>query len=60
MAGKPKPMSQIKQLLELHRQGKSIKFIARSLGIARERGGQRAPRAASQQGLPFRKPPCID
>ena len=35
MAGKPKPMSQIKQLLELHRQGKSIKFIARSLGISK-------------------------
>ncbi len=35
MAGKPKRMSQIKQLLQLHDQGKSIKFIARSLGISK-------------------------
>jgi len=35
MAGKPRPMSQIKQLLHLHEQGKSIKFIARSLGISK-------------------------
>jgi len=35
MAGKPKCMSQIKQLLQLHEQGKSIKFIARSLGISK-------------------------
>jgi len=35
MAGKPRPMSQIKQLLQLHEQGKSIKFIARNLGISR-------------------------
>lgn len=35
MAGKPKPMSQIKQLLQLHQQGKGIKFIARSLGISK-------------------------
>jgi transposase len=35
MAGKPRPMSQIKQLLFLHEQGKSIKFIARSLEISR-------------------------
>jgi transposase len=35
MAGKPKHMSQIKQLLQLHEQGKSIKFIARSLGISK-------------------------
>ena len=28
-------MSQIKQLLQLHEQGKSIKFIARSLGISK-------------------------
>ena len=35
MAGKPKPMSQIKQLIQLHQQGKSIKFIARSLGISK-------------------------
>ena len=33
MAGKPKPMSQIKQSLQLHEQGKNKKFIARSLGI---------------------------
>ncbi len=31
MAGKPKRMSQIKQLLQLHQQGKGIKSIARSL-----------------------------
>ena len=35
MAGKPKPMSQIKQLLQLHQQGKNKKFIARSLGISK-------------------------
>ena len=35
MAGKPKPMSQIKQLLQLYQQGNGIKFIARSLGISR-------------------------
>lgn len=37
MAGKPKPMSQIKQLLQLHEQGKGIKFIASSPGVARIR-----------------------
>jgi transposase len=35
MAGKLRPMSQIKQLLQLHNQGKGIKFIARSLGISK-------------------------
>jgi DNA-binding NarL/FixJ family response regulator len=35
MAGNPKSMSQIKQLLQLHQQGKSIKFIARSLAISK-------------------------
>ncbi len=35
MAGKTKPMSKIKQLLRLHEQGMAIKFIARSLEIAR-------------------------
>lgn len=35
MAGKPKPMSQIKQLLILHRQGKGIKTIARTLSMSR-------------------------
>src|SRR5665647_769622 len=35
MAGKPKPMSQIKQLLQLHEMGKSKKFIARTLGISK-------------------------
>lgn len=35
MAGKPKPMSQIKQLLRLHKQGKGKKFIASALGISR-------------------------
>ena len=35
MAGKPKPMSQIKQLLRLHEQGHSIKSIARNLGVSR-------------------------
>jgi transposase len=35
MAGKPKPMSQIKQLLQLHHQGKAKKYIARSLGISK-------------------------
>ena len=35
MAGKPKSMSQIKQLLLLHQQGKGRKFIAKSLGISK-------------------------
>lgn len=35
MAGKPKPMSQIKQLLRLHKQGISIKRIARDLNLSR-------------------------
>ena len=35
MAGKPKHMSQIKQLLRLYKQGKSKRFIARTLGMSR-------------------------
>jgi transposase len=35
MAGKPKPMSKIKQLIQLHKQGKGIKFIARTLDISK-------------------------
>lgn len=35
MAGKPRPMSQIKQLLQLYKQGESKKSIARILGISR-------------------------
>lgn len=35
MAGKPKSMSQIKQLLLLHQQGQGSKTIARTLGISR-------------------------
>ena len=35
MAGKPKPMSQIKQLLRLHQQSDSIKSIARKTGSSR-------------------------
>lgn len=35
MAGKPKPMSQIKQLLHLHNQGAGKKHIARALRISR-------------------------
>ncbi len=35
MAGKIKPMSQVKQLLLLHQQGSKIKYIARSLGISK-------------------------
>lgn len=35
MSGKTKPMSQIKQLLRLHDQGKSVKFIARSLSMSK-------------------------
>jgi DNA invertase Pin-like site-specific DNA recombinase len=35
MVGKPKPMSQIKQLLRLYQQGKSLKSIARSTGLSR-------------------------
>lgn len=35
MAGKTKDMSQIKQLLLLHQQGKGIKEIARTLGMSK-------------------------
>src|SRR5690625_762408 len=35
MAAKPKPMSQIKQIFRFTQQGKSIKFIARSLSVSR-------------------------
>ena len=35
MAGKSRPMSQIKQLIRLHTQGYSIKAIARTLSISR-------------------------
>ena len=35
MAGKPKPMSQIKQLILLHQQGNGRKTIARTLGISK-------------------------
>ena len=35
MAGTPKSMSQIKQLIQLHQQGKSIKSIARSLAMSK-------------------------
>uniref|UniRef100_UPI003D352F11 helix-turn-helix domain-containing protein n=1 Tax=Carboxylicivirga longa TaxID=3134029 RepID=UPI003D352F11 len=35
MAGKPKSMSQIKQLLQLHKQGKAKKEIARILGVSK-------------------------
>jgi len=35
MAGKPKPMSQIKQLLRLHQQGSPKKTIARNLGMSK-------------------------
>jgi len=33
MAGKPKPMSQVKQILRLHHQGKGIKTIASSFKL---------------------------
>lgn len=35
MAGKPKPMSQIKQLIILNRHGKGVKTIARILDISK-------------------------
>ena len=35
MAGKPKPMSQVKQILRLHHQGKGIKTIARTLSVSK-------------------------
>ena len=35
MAGKPKRMSQIKQLLRFHKDGAKIKSIARNLAISR-------------------------
>jgi hypothetical protein len=35
MAGKPKPMSMVKELLLLHQQGQGRKTIARILGISK-------------------------
>src|SRR5690554_5581034 len=35
MAGKPKRMSQVKQILRMHKQGKGIKTIAKALSISR-------------------------
>src|SRR5690606_25453887 len=35
MAGKTRPMSQIKQMIRLHQQGYAIKAIARSLSISK-------------------------
>ncbi|WP_262508130.1 helix-turn-helix domain-containing protein [Sphingobacterium haloxyli] len=35
MAGKPRHLSQIKQMIRLHKQGYAIKSIARSLGISK-------------------------
>ncbi len=35
MAGKPKRMSQVKQILQLHKQGHGNKTIARNLGISK-------------------------
>ena len=35
MAGKPKPMSQIKQLLRMHQQGHGIKTIARDVKMSK-------------------------
>lgn len=35
MAGKPITMSQIKQLIRLHQQGKGIKYISRALSMSR-------------------------
>ena len=35
MAGKPKRMSQVKQILRMHKQGKGIKTIARTLSISK-------------------------
>jgi hypothetical protein len=37
MAGKPKRMSQIKQLIRLHQQGLGKKTIARQLGMSKKR-----------------------
>jgi len=35
MAGKTRPMSQIKQLLQLRKQGMKLNTIAQTLGISR-------------------------
>ncbi len=35
MAGKPKRMSQVKQILRMHLQGKGKKTIARALSVSR-------------------------
>jgi len=35
MAGKPKRMSQVKQILRMHKKGKSMKTIAKALSISK-------------------------
>lgn len=49
MAGKAKPMSQVKQILLLHQQGKGKKSIARSLGISKNTVKSYLAKAASLQ-----------
>ena len=50
MAGKPKPMSQIKQLLQRHKQEKAKKEITRILGISKN------PLAAKKISCPTKSP----
>jgi len=49
MAGKTKRMSQIKQLLRLHHEGKGKKEIARILGISRNTVKSYLEKAAADQ-----------
>ncbi|QEC52786.1 transposase [Anseongella ginsenosidimutans] len=47
MAGKPRPMSQVKQLIRLHLQGNGKKTIARELGISKNTVKQYLEKAAA-------------
>ena len=49
MVGKTKPMSQIKQLLLLHKQGQGVKFIARSLSLSKNTVKSYLQKLASSQ-----------
>src|SRR5690606_24105834 len=59
MAGKPKPMSQIKQLLRLHQQGRKIKTIARELGISKNTVKVYLQRV-QQQNWPITSPMALE
>lgn len=59
MAGKPKTMSQVKQILRMHFQGKGIKTIAKNLSISKNTV-KGYVRAASAGNLPIKALMALD